>query len=287
MTIDILPDDVLLEIFDCYVQAKEEDDEAWHTLVHVCQKWRMLVFASPRRLNLQVVVCCPTTPVREMLDIWPSFPIVIQRYWPMARNQGTSNTLAALEHSNRIRHISLLDVPGSQMEEILAEMYKPFLALTEVWLQAEEPEYLEEEEEEEEAKAKGVTLINPDLFLGGSAPRLETFSLEHISILRLPKLLSSATRLIYLRLDNISYYTSPEAIVTALSTLTRLEYLILGFECPSSQYRFRLPKDRHVRRTQTLFPALTTLMVSADHEYFEDLVARIDAPQLEKRIHWE
>jgi len=122
VTINILPDDVLLGIFDCYVQAKVE---AWHTLVHVCQNWRKLVFASPRRLNLQVV-CRPTTPVREMLDVWPSFPIVIQSGWPWPLRRGVANTLAGLEHSNRIRSISLRDVPGSQMGEILVGMYKPF-----------------------------------------------------------------------------------------------------------------------------------------------------------------
>ena len=49
VTIDMLPDVALLEIFDFY-----EDEiriEAWHTLVQVCRKWRNLVFGSPRRLN--------------------------------------------------------------------------------------------------------------------------------------------------------------------------------------------------------------------------------------------
>ncbi len=268
VTIDILPDDVLLEVFDCYVQAEEKEwVEAWHTLVHVCQKWRMLVFASPRRLNLQVI-CRRTTRVGEMLDVWPSFPIVIQNDQPWVVSWGVANTLAALEHSNRICGISLWGVPGLQMGEILAGMYKPFPALTELTLQAE-----------------GVTLtINPDLFLGGSAPLLEELTLEYITFPGLPKLLSSATHLVYLRLHNISYSgfrnVPSEAMVTALSTSTRLENLILEFEYPRSQDHYWPPRDRRGHRTRTLFPALTWLRFQGDSEYLEDLVAGIDAPQL-------
>ena len=48
----MLPDDVLLDIFDFYVVEAMEDEEvlyldkisAWHTLVHVCRRWRSVVF---------------------------------------------------------------------------------------------------------------------------------------------------------------------------------------------------------------------------------------------------
>src|SRR5258708_28187937 len=69
VTIDVLPDVALLEIFDYYVnQVSEEGDyslgiQAWHTLVHVCQKWRSVVFGSPLRLDLRLS-CTQNTPVR-------------------------------------------------------------------------------------------------------------------------------------------------------------------------------------------------------------------------------
>ena len=72
VTIDMFPDVALLKIFDCYVDQARGDDgdspeiEAWHTLVHVCRKWRSVVFGSPRRLNLRLL-CTKRTPVREML----------------------------------------------------------------------------------------------------------------------------------------------------------------------------------------------------------------------------
>ena len=91
VTIDILPDIALLEIFECYVnQAREEEDEeeegwlkiqAWHTLVHVCRQWRTVVLGSPRRLDLRLF-CTDKTPVKEMLAVWPPLPIVIGQYGP-------------------------------------------------------------------------------------------------------------------------------------------------------------------------------------------------------------
>ena len=50
MTFDMLPDDVLLEIFDFYVDEEEGLPfksiyiQEWITLVHVCRRWRRVVF---------------------------------------------------------------------------------------------------------------------------------------------------------------------------------------------------------------------------------------------------
>jgi hypothetical protein len=80
--IDKLPDEVLLDIFSFYLDNdnsayEPRDTDEWHTLVHVCRRWREVVFASPRRLNL-ALLCGEKTPVRKMLNIWPAFPMDIQ-----------------------------------------------------------------------------------------------------------------------------------------------------------------------------------------------------------------
>jgi F-box-like len=75
VTIDMLPDLALLEIFDHCVDDDLVDHD-WHPLVHVCQRWRNIVFASPRRLNLRLL-CTARTSVKEMLDIWPPLPIAV------------------------------------------------------------------------------------------------------------------------------------------------------------------------------------------------------------------
>ena len=68
-------------------------------------------------------------------------------------------------------------------------------------------------------------------------------------------------------------------MVTSLSALTRLELICIGFEsprsCPPREGRHRLP-------TRSVLPALTDLMFIGLSEYLEDLVARIDAPLLNR-----
>jgi hypothetical protein len=62
---------MLLEIFDHVAERRTEE---WHTLVHVCPRWRRVVFASLHHLNLRLL-CTEKTHVREMLDVWQTLPI--------------------------------------------------------------------------------------------------------------------------------------------------------------------------------------------------------------------
>src|SRR6266852_5909729 len=73
--------------------------EVWQSLVHVCQRWRSLVFQSPRRLNLRLV-CTPKTPTRDTLDVWPALPLIV--WGSRALSPDTDNIIAGLEHSNRV-----------------------------------------------------------------------------------------------------------------------------------------------------------------------------------------
>src|SRR5260370_41590533 len=118
--IDILPDDVLLEIFDFYVRMSlmgggKTRIEAWQSLIHVCRRWRSLVLGSPRRLNLRL--CCTSeTPVRDTLDIWPALPLVVGgclNYLP-----SMDGIIAALGQNNRVCEV-ILDLEGWQLEEVL------------------------------------------------------------------------------------------------------------------------------------------------------------------------
>jgi hypothetical protein len=254
----MLPDVALLTVFGFYVDIQE-----WQTLVHVSRKWRNVVFGSPRRLNLQII-CKSSTPVRETLDVWPPLPIAIRDYWDATL--GVDNIVAALEHNNRISDLQLLDVPSSQLEKVLAVIQRPFPALTRLHLQARDE----------------TAPVDPDLFLGGTAPHLRTLILERISFPGLTKLLLSATQLVYLDLWEIPHsgYISPEVMVNCLPGLTRLESLDIAFESPRSR------PDRKSRRpppsTRTLLPVLTKLRFRGVSEYLEDLVARVDTPLMDE-----
>jgi hypothetical protein len=278
VTIDMLPDVALLEIFDWYVnQAREEETfqegeesgdrdwikvQAWHSLVHVCQKWRTIVLESPHRLDLRLL-CTDKTPVKETLAVWPPLPIVIGQY---GRPTQMDNIIAALEYNDRVCQIAVV-VTNSQLEVFLAAMQQPFPALTKllIWRANDE-----------------IAPVVPEPFLGGSAPRLQHLLLRRIPFPGLPKLLLSAIGLVTLNIQIIPHsgYISPDAMVRCLSTLTSLKKLSLGFESPLSR------PVRENRRphppTRSALPALTFFWFKGVSEYLEDLVARIDAPLLDR-----
>ena len=265
----MLPDDVLLEIFNLYVDEDifsgvsgfKKEIEKWQTLVHVCGRWRSVVFGSPRRLNLQLA-CTWETPARDTLDVWPSLPLIIRDSDHPAKD--VDEILAAFERSDRVVEISLFDVDGSDLETVLAAMQVPFPELTDLTLCPE----------------NGMMSVLPDSFLGGSAPRLQTLRLDRIPFPGLPNLLLSAPHLVSLSLVDTPHsgYISPEAMVAVLSTLTSLEYFFLRFESPRSRPDWE--NRSHPPPTRSVLPALTTFWFNGVCEYLEDVVTRINAPRV-------
>ncbi len=265
--IDILPDDVLLEIFDFYMNmipslGRKVEIEAWQPLVHVCRRWRNLVFGSPRRLNLRLI-CTPKTPARHTLDVWPALPLLING--SITLSSGADDIIVALKQSNRVCQVFLVCLADRQMEKVLAAMQVPFPELTELRLSSDDE----------------TPPVAPDSFLGGSAPpHLRHFELSGIPFPRLPKLLLSATQLVYLYLYNIPHsgYVSPEATATLLSVLSNLRILYLEFQSPQSRPDWvnrRLPPSK-----RSVIPALEYFAFKGVIEYLEDLVTLIDAPRL-------
>ena len=260
VTIDVLPDVALLDIFDFYMD--EEHIDSWYTLVHVCRNWRNIVFGSPRRLNLRLYYKAKK-PVRMMLDVWPALPIVVK-----VHNHGMwsiDHIIATLEHNDRICRLDLIDIPSLQVDKVLPAMQRPFPALRHLRLGCGDE----------------LTPIQPDSFLGGSAPRLQYLILNCIPFPGLPNLLLSATHLVVLALRNIPYdgLISPEALVTGLSALTCLESLDITFKSILFMKSRRPPPQ-----TRTLLPVLTAFLFIGACEYLEDLVAQIDAPLLDKFV---
>ena len=259
----------LLEVFECYLQVDRDGydpiyyAERWTTLVHVCRDWRVIVFGSPRRLNLQLH-CNSRSPVRELLGIWPPLPIIIWHSGCAAKPY-EENILAALEHNDRISQITLDYEANSRLENYVVSMQGPFPALTALRLSSHH---------HEEAPALR------DSFLGGSASRLQHLSLSGIPFPALPKLLLSTIHLVTLHIWQIPHsgYISPEAMATALSVLTRLEKLKLSFTSPRPYPN--LDRGRPPPPTRPVLPTLTSFHFKGVSEYLEDLMARIDAPQL-------
>jgi F-box-like len=126
VTIASLPDTVLLDIFDFYELGSHLPQhgpimdsclaQSWHVLVHVCRGWRYIVFTSKRRLRLRLK-CNATTPVREMLDIWPCLPIIVTDPVVVGHLDG-DNIIAALELRDRVCEINLGNLTSSLLERL-------------------------------------------------------------------------------------------------------------------------------------------------------------------------
>lgn len=261
MTIDTLTDDALIDVFDFYL-AEAQKVEAWHTLVHVCRRWRFLVFLSPHRLNLRIA-CTNRTLVREKLEVWPALPIVIS---------GECNSqvcldriMATLEHRDRVCQIELSFM--WELEGVLEALEQRFPELRVLKLhstQATDPIYL----------YSGTYM--------GDSSHLQSLSLTGIPISELPNLLLSCKHLVDLRLKEIpiSVFVAPDEMVAALSALTKLQVLHLGPEFddlhPDWENR-RLPLP-----TPTVLPSLVELEYKGGIEYLGDFMARIDAPLLNR-----
>ena len=272
VTVDALPDNVLLEIFELDLGKDSvdgfdygHDHNRWQTLVHVCRRWRSIVFASPRRLDLAIEF--RESANSRALDIWPALPILIYVFRIGSKEQVT-NVIAALRQRNRVRKIyydDYEDCEDSLLKEIAA-IDEPFPSLTSLELIS---------------FGQDVPVL-PDLFLGGSAPRLRSLYLNGIPYPSIGILLSSTTNLVTLSLWGIPHsgYISPEAIVTCLSMLAKLKSLGLGFKCPRS--RAHQPIRHPPPLTRVAFPNLTGLFLHGEIEYFEDILSQIETPILNR-----
>jgi len=262
VTIDTIPDDVLLEIFSLYVY-EVKDVDAWHTLAHVCRSWRNVLFISPRRLKLRLL-CTNRRPVKEMLDVWPALPIIIKDSATILQAKGADNIIAALEHRDRVCEIILWGSSRSLLERFVAMTQEPFPALTSLCL----------------GSTDQFAPVIPDSFLGGSAPRLRSLVWAQIRFPALQELLLSASHLVHLDLRNIpnSEYISPEAMVACLSGMSRLKTFHLRYL--SSRSRPDRTTQRPAVLTRTVLPALTLLGFQGASEYLEELVAQVDTPTL-------
>ena len=232
--------------------------------MHVCRRWRSLVFISPRRLNLRLC-CTARTPVRDMLDVWPPFPLII--FDTTNLTDDLDNILAALERRDRVDQIFLFqDAHSTPFEKVFAAMQEPFPELTVLHLDSRNK----------------LAAIVPDSFLGESAPRLRHLVLCGISFPGLPKLLLSATHIVYLQLLKIPHsgHISPAAMVTALSTLTSLQFLGLQFQSRPSRSHPDLESRRSPPLIRSVLPILREIWFKGVCEYLEDFVARINAPKL-------
>ena len=261
----------MLDIFDFYRknQADSTYDIKEQALVYVCRRWRQIIFESPRRLGLRVRCTYGTLVKKDILICqWPNIPIAIDYCSPFIDTSpdDEENIIIALEPSDRVGHLGL-HLTDSLLEKLATFIQKPFPALTHLTIISE--------------SIDGHTPVLPAEFLGGYAPCLQQITLSSISFPALPTLISSARNLVTFNLYQVppTDYISPEALVTYLAALPRLESFDIRFQSTTPYPDQMQPHGAHPI-TRTVLPALTDFQLDAAGKYLEDFTARIDCPRL-------
>ena len=176
--------------------------------------------------------------------------------------------LSALEqHRDRIAGIDLSGLAGPQLEKCATLMQESFPVLRTLSLGS---------------NADFPPVIS-DGFLGGSAPRLQMLKLHNIPFTTLPSLLLSASNLVELRFSHSSNtgYISPDDMATCLSTLTRLRSVYITFHHSGSFPRHHSPAPL-THSVLAVLAVLASLAFEGDSEYLEDLIARVNAPHINR-----
>ena len=241
----------------------DDSPQFWPRLLHICRKWRHIVFASQRALHLRLLFT-HGTPVLKTLDCWPTLPIVVQYGELLApcppSIEDEDNIIAALKQSGRVISINLT-VTNSLLEKLSA-IERPFSELEDLVLLSRD----------------NVLLTLPSAFRWGL--RLRTLHLTRPTIPALPELLSHSTGLVDLQLYKIPNLGSfpPGAFADALDGMNHLRSLSLHF---LSTFFSRNVVGLHPQSSErVVLPALTCLKYEGTSRYLNDLVARIDAPRL-------
>ena len=265
----MLPVEVLLKIFDIYRLNSPLGGRLWewYTLAQVCKRWRSVLFASSRSLELKVF-CTYNSPVREILSTSLDFP-VIARYGGFPE----SNLLTADDEDGIV---ALLDQPARLFELQLNATAPIMERMATMGLKRElflVLEYL-----------RLSTRTEPELFLPsdfGGTPGLRTLWMVRVALPSFPRLLSLAQNLVSFQLEEIpSIGYTMEALLICLPSMTQLKTLRIHFLLPS----FRPVLSIQSPERRPVLHCLNYIDFHGTSEYLECLLATIDIPFLES-IH--
>ena len=272
----ILPEDVLLEVFDAYRQDMEllpryeniwNSRDGWFKLAHVCQRWRRVVLLSPTRLHLHLLFTPRKSSRVTMLECLPTFPILVD-YRAASWIEKKENLALAVTMSNCSRvHGFALRTP--YMDKVCKALSHPFPELESL----EIVPYLPHE---------GEVLILPANFLSGSVPRLRRLTLRKIAPGCLSPLLSSATGLEELNLSLHTEWGSPpeDSLLSNLRCMSRLRRLELTLLYQPSNLFTDLPLPTVTGNVVPL-SELTHVIFTGHGTYLEVLVIALAAPSLQ------
>ena len=240
-SIHVLNDDALLDVFtlcrpllsnenediniNTHISAGEEwsrRERWWYNLVHVCQRWRTLIFASASYLRI-CHVCTHGTQVGPMLAHSPILPLVVDYAdetrggWAEEDAEGLRFALLP-ERRDRVRRIRLL-AHESHLWNFVAALFDGIFPALECLIVK-----LRERSHESQ------TFKLPHRF---RAPRLRHLVLTHFGFPLATPILVTSVHLLTLSL-NLPVYCLPNDLIERLSLLPRLDILNIASTSPIS-----------------------------------------------------
>ena len=277
MKIDILPEDVLLEVFDAYRQDMEllpryeniwNSRDGWFKLAHVCPRWRRLVLLSPIRLHVHLLFTPRRSSRVTMLKRLHPFPILVDYRAACWTVREENLALAAISNRSRVRGIALR-TPYMDMVKLYRALSHPFPELESLEIF---PNFPRDHE----------WLIIPANFLSGSIPCLRRLTLRKVAPGCLSPLLSSATGLVELTLSlHTEWGSPPEAsLLSNLRRMSRLRRLELTLLYQLSALILDPPPPTDTGDVVPL-PELTHVTFTGHRSYLEALVVGLAAPSLQ------
>jgi hypothetical protein len=171
----MLLDNVFLEIFKfCLCNDFLLSDDSfyhkrkWQTLVHVCQRWQILIFASPHQLELYLS-CANRVSVRKNLGFWPVTLPLSLFYCHQITPEDEDNIVAILDYPSHVHSIKI-HARAPLIKKVVAAMQKSFPMLIHLVLMCyplvSDPSPIP---------------VIPRMFLGGSVPYLQHLSVQSLS----------------------------------------------------------------------------------------------------------
>ena len=280
MTVNNLPDEVILEIFDYYRRSINSYDHqwrenyAWFNLAHVCRKWRAVTFASATRLDLGITVG-PTKPAHIKTILSGPFPIHLDYELVPEDGNITHSSIwrmrTVLRLRDRVRGIAFAGGASKASLNNLNKFFKAtncsFPVLESLVLRF----------------SAGYERNIPETFLRGpdlSDLRLRRLELIGVSFPSISKFLLSATSpsLTDLLIDFKSSGTSLLACLKGMSRLRSLSLFI-----PSSPYfSSQDPSPQPATRVKgvALLSKLTRFCYVGSSVFLNALAAGLSAPSL-------
>ncbi|KAI0273764.1 hypothetical protein BC834DRAFT_855482 [Gloeopeniophorella convolvens] len=265
MNVDILPDNVLLDIFDHH--RHEVSDSAWirnerFKLTHVCRGWR-IILDSPSRLDVKLL-CTQGKPVKEMLLLSPPLPIIVDYTRDRMSSQEEEGALYALTHSHRVCEVKLR-VNLHSFNRLVAAIDAPFPNLKRLELGSEQ----------------GYNVRLPPSFLGGRAPpHLHDVSLNGAIPLAAPPWVSPSIRYFHLHQAwNSMDAIPPQVLNGIICNMPHLQILNIYLGPPFHETPNKQASTVPIAQWATL-AKLEDFEFHGDGSYLDLLVSNLDAPSL-------